>query len=208
MKMLLMLILSLLSSQSFARRASVDPDMSSQTRGVFSVGLTYGATNPRLLNTDGSISSFRGSEVGLLLDASALLGAASDFRFFLEAAQSSSHGTQTSDDSMTGTRFLAGMKAFPLSFFYVAAGIGRLQSTLQTASSSATIASPITALGGGIELPISGDIYMGVNLWYRSGVLRANENPSLSGNSFTDTLDTNFVLIWCPASVTNVYKSK
>lgn len=201
------ILIALLPGILQAREKLSIPVDTSSTRGVFSAGIFVGDSYPRLLNSDGSISSYRGQEYGVLLDLSSMVGSGSDFRFFLQAGQKSATGVQVSSDTLTGTQLLAGLKAFPLSWFFVSAGIGHFSATAKTASASVSLSSPMTALGGGFEFNMWGDMYGGLHSWYRSGVLRANENPALTGNSFADTFDVLFVFIWCPSSsVTNVFK--
>lgn len=209
MRMLSFLFITVLSTAAFSKERQKAPIDTSATRGVFSVGLYVGDTYPRLLNSDGSISSYRGQEYGILLDMSAMVGSGSDFRFFALGGIKNAQGVQASSDSLSGNHFLLGMKAFPLSWFYVSAGIGRFTAQAKTTTASVNLSSPMTALGGGIELNMWDNFYFGVNGWYKSGVLRQNENPELTGNSFTDSFDVLFMFIWCPSSsVTNVFKSK
>lgn len=192
------------SSVAFAKGEA----SSSINRGFFSVGLFYGASNPRLLNVDGTFSSYSGTEYGADLDISLLQNDSSELRLFLIGNQDSSSGG-SAEGSLSGSLVAGGLKAYPSPNLFVGIGAGRQNVSITESGTSRSLSSQVTMLGAGVEFGLFGDFYGGIQAWYRSGALRSSENSSLSGNSFGDSVDAFLILIWSPPiSIMNIYHSK
>lgn len=178
-------------------------------RGAFSLSFPVSYLETRLLNSDGSQASYKGGQGGLGLDVQVWGEETSEVRLFGSYMIGETKGDPSSNTAKRDESFF-GLKVFPNSKLFLAAGLGRLGLRVQNAGSQeAAISANIAGLGVGAEFPIGTSWYAGFGAWYKTGSIKQNENPSIGHNSSADSTELQLMLIWSPpASTTNISRPR
>ena len=178
-------------------------------RGNFSLSFPISYLETRLLNSDGSQATYKGGQAGLGLDVQVWGEETSEVRFFGSYMVGETKGDPSSNTAKRDESFF-GLKVFPNSKLFLAAGLGRLGLRVQnTGSQEAAISANIAGLGVGAEFPIGTSWYAGFGAWYKTGSIKQNENPAIGHNSSADNTEIQLMLIWSPpSSTTNISRPR
>lgn len=207
MKMLIYLFLTLLTLNAEAKNTSIDV---SQERGALGLGLISSYQQTRLLNQDGTHSSYSGYLLGLALDVRIWSMDMGDLVIFGESSTATSNGMQSMTDSLTRNETIYGIKMYPHSNFFFGAAYGTASQKATNSSGNLTMMHALTALGAGYDFTLGASgFYLSLQTWYKSGSISKAENTSLNGNSAYDGIEAHINFIWSPtATIINMGKGK
>lgn len=202
MKKLFVLFILGFSSMSFGQQSHT-----SSERGLFSVEFFGGYDLPRLLNTDGSYASYKGSSYGAAFDVQLWGSGAGEFRFFGQYEAASAGGIETHTDKLKREKYLLGMKVFANENLFLAAGLGNAIQKYTNTVSTTTLKHRVTQMGAGFEFAMSKSWFMSVAGYYQSGPIGMSGN-ALSSNSFFESMSLQLGIIWSPPISITTYNSK
>lgn len=194
-----LLIAAFSSSMAFAQ----SKNFTSTERGFFSVQLFAGYDQPRLLNSDGSYSSYKGSSYGAAIDVQ-VWGA---FRLFGLYEFGSAGGAQVTTDKLSREQSIIGAKAFANDYIFVAAGVGSASERFKNTVSTTSMNHRVTYMSTGFEYPLSKDWFISATGYYQSGPISKKDNP-LSENSYFEASGIQIGIIWSPPITTTTYNSR
>lgn len=198
--------LIMFNSAGFAKSNSMDI---SQERGALGVGLISSYQQTRLLNQDGTHSSYSGYLLGLALDLRVWSMGFADLVIFGESSSASANGMQNTGDKLTRNETIYGVKIYPNTNLFFAAAYGSASQKSTTSSGDLTMIHALTAVGLGYDIPLNDGIYISLQGWYKSGSISKFENTALNGNSAYDGVEAHINFIWAPtATIINMGRGK
>lgn len=176
-------------------------------RGLFSLQFFSGYEQTRLMNSDGTYSSYSGFSYGGGFDVQLWGAGAGEFRFFGIYEIGSAKGVQVSSDSLTREQGILGVKAFANESIFVAAGIGRTTQKYKNTVSTTTMIHRTTYISVGIEYPLSKNWFLNAAGYYQSGPISMSDNP-ISANSYFESSGLLLGIVWSPPVTTMIYNTR
>lgn len=198
MKVFVSLLFMTLTSTAFGQ----SKNFTATERGFFSVQFFAGYDQPRLLNSDGSYSSYKGASYGGSVDVQVW----GSFRLFGIYEFGNAGGAQVHSDKLLREQSIIGAKAFANDYIFVAAGVGNASEKYKNTVSTTSMNHRVTYMSTGIEYPISKDWFMSFTAYYQSGPISKSDNP-LSANSYFESSGLQLGIIWSPPITTTTYNS-
>lgn len=192
-----------------ALAASEDFPASVSERGFFSVSIPLSYLETRVLNADGSFASYKGGNAGLGIDIQLWGGSeGNSLRLFGTYLVGEATG-EPSDNKLKRDETFFGLKAYPASWVFVGAGMGRMTSKVSSSSvGDLSLSSTTSGIGAGLETHLGGSWFGSFSGWYKSGAIKQKDNTGITYNSFSEGAEVQLQLIWSPPSTTFNFTSK
>ncbi len=194
-----MILTFLVLSSSFAQGVGSDFKSGPVSKKSFvSFSLLYGLGESDYLNANGTQAGYRTNDYGFLVDFHLFDIGAGHVRVFTNFLVSSGNHKSVSGESLSLKENNFGMRLYPNNNLYTFASYGNSNAKLENATSSVSLSFPNIKVGGGIEIPVGSNFFVGVEGFYRTGAIKQSNNSSLSGNSYNQGYAAMLTLSWYP----------
>ncbi len=181
-------------------RAKIKEAVRETRNGNVGVAPVYGLIYPRLLNTDGTFSSFSGTQYGpqitlRLTGDDETPGLTLFGQYLLGTAKETNQDTTLSRNELS---FGVAGNIVPSLYGYFSYG----QHSVKVSKFGYTdtmLVGRVLGIGSGLDLfSLGSSLTVNVQAWYKTGIFKKNENTDLTSNSAYESFEFFLTLRWSP----------
>ncbi len=173
-------------------------------RGFLSLGFDLGYDHIKLLNNNGTYSSYTGYIAGLQLG----INPVRDLSIFVQYNLGNSSGEQVTSDTMTKTETFIGAKTYTSIGLFMGGGVSYYTQSITNSQGTTQLNQYLSGFFVGYDFQLNENWTLGCSAWYKLGVIKKVDNPALLSNSYSDNVQAQFMFIWSPPStITKYYKN-
>ncbi len=190
---------------AWGRSVSMPTTTTTSSRGAFSFHAGGGIANTRLLNPDGTYSTFAGSTYAGGIDLRIGGGGPGEFRLFGLASFRELKSSVDSNVTISGNTVAGGIKIFTNDYLYLSAGLGANSQSIKSEGITLSLTNQTYMAQIGLELPVYNSFLIELAGNWQVNSIRKTEE--MNSHGFTDGISGYLMLVYSPPDtmVTNVF---